>query len=133
MNDKYTVAEELRNKILTIGENLNIRRFVRYEGNVVAYIHGGGRIGVLVDFEGDAQVVSNPAFPEIGKDVAMQVAALNPLYLDRTAVTPDILEKEKEILMAQIKNDEKNAKKPDQIIAKMVEGKLGNITRPTAL
>ncbi len=119
-----TVAEALREKILVIGENLNIRRFARYEGNVVSYVHGEGRIGVMVKFDADANV--NPdVLNECGKDVAMQIAALNPLYLDKDSVPQDDLDKEKEILIAQIKNDPKNANKPEQIIQKMVEGRLG--------
>jgi len=125
INAEYTVNEELRNNILTIGENMSIRRFVRVEGNLVSYVHGGGRIGVLVRFDGDAAMTKNPAFEEMGKDVAMQIAALNPSYLDEASVPADVLQKEKEILMAQIKNDPKMASKPEQIIAKMVDGRVG--------
>jgi len=124
-DDKFTVAETLREKILTIGENMKIRRFERYVGNVVSYIHGGGRIGVLVDFEGSAADVNNPAFVEMGRDVAMQIAALNASYLDRDSVPAEVLDKEKEILMAQIQNDPKNANKPANIIEKMVGGRIG--------
>ena len=74
-----TVADALREKILVIGENMNIRRFVRYEGAVATYIHGGGRIGVAVEF--DTDVASNPRFVEFGKDIAMQIAAVNPLFV----------------------------------------------------
>ena len=108
-----TVDAMLKDKILTIGENIKIRRFVRYEGDCVAYVHGGGRIGVLVRFE--TENVPAEVLNECGKDVAMQIAALNPAYLD----------KEKEILMAQIQNDPKNSKKPQNIIEKMVTGRIG--------
>ena len=75
-----TVDAMLKDKILTIGENIKIRRFVRYEGDCVAYVHGGGRIGVLVRFE--TENVPAEVLNECGKDVAMQIAALNPAYLD---------------------------------------------------
>lgn len=120
-----TVADALREKVLVIGENLNIRRFARYEGDCVAYIHGGGRIGVLVRFEADAAAAGSEALVECGKDVAMQIAAMNATYLDKSCVPAEDLEKEKEILIAQIKNDPKNASKPEAIIHKMVEGRIG--------
>lgn len=118
-----TVDEMLKDKILTIGENIKIRRFVRYEGDCVAYVHGGGRIGVLVRFE--TENIPAEVLGECGKDVAMQIAALNPLYLDKSTVPAEAIEKEKEILMAQIQNDPKNAKKPANIIEKMVTGRIG--------
>lgn len=118
-----TVDEMLKDKILTIGENMKIRRFARYEGDCVAYVHGGGRIGVLVRVE--AENVPAEVITEVGKDVAMQIAALNPAYLDKTTVPAEAIEKEKEILMAQIQNDPKNAKKPQNIIEKMVTGRIG--------
>ena len=122
-DSEMTVDEMLKDKILTIGENLKIRRFVRYEGDCVAYVHGGGRIGVLVRFE--TENVPAEVLNECGKDVAMQIAALNPAYLDKTTVPAEALDKEKEILMAQIQNDPKNAKKPQNIIEKMVTGRIG--------
>ena len=125
MNETYmgsdlTVAETLREKILTIGENLNIRRFARYEGPVSAYIHGGGRIGVLVLFDADDAVTSKPEFAELAKDVAMQVAAAMPSYLDRDSVPANVLAKEKEILSIQARNEGK----PENIIEKMVNGRI---------
>ena len=120
-----TVADALRDKILVIGENLSIRRFQRYEGDIVAYVHGGGRIGVLVRFDADAACAASEELQECGKDVAMQIAALNPTYLSKETVPAEALEKEKEILISQIKNDPKNASKPEQIIHKMVEGRIG--------
>ena len=119
-----TVTETLREKILVIGENLSIRRFARFEGEVVSYVHGEGRIGVLVRLEA-ADGLNPDVLYECGKDIAMQIAALNPLYLDKDSVPQGDIEKEKEILIAQIKNDPKNANKPEQIIEKMVEGRLG--------
>ena len=120
-----TVAEVLREKVLVIGENLSIRRFVRFEGDCVAYVHGGGRIGVLVRFEADDAASGTDILKECGKDVAMQIAALNAAYLDKSTVPAEALEKEKEILVAQIKNDPKNASKPEAIITKMVDGRIG--------
>ncbi len=117
------VAAALREKILVIGENLSIRRFERYEGNCVAYVHGGGRIGVLVKFDADGG--DHDAMVACGKDVAMQIAALNPQYLSKESVPAADVEKEKEILVSQIKNDPKTANKPEQIISKMVEGRIG--------
>ena len=118
-----TVDEALKNLILVIKENIKIRRFVRYEGDCVAYVHGGGRIGVLVRFE--TENVPAEVLNECGKDVAMQIAALNPAYLDKSTVPAEALDKEKEILMAQIQNDPKNSKKPQNIIEKMVTGRIG--------
>lgn len=130
---KITVADALREKILVIGENLNIRRFDRYEGDVVAYVHGGGRIGVLVRFDAGREISGSELLQECGKDVAMQIAALNPLYLDRDSVPQDVIEKEKEILVAQIKNDPKNTNKPEQIVQKMVDGRIGKFFENSCL
>lgn len=118
------VAAALRDKILVIGENLNIRRFVRYEGECVSYIHGGGRIGVLVRFDAEPGV-NHEALVSCGKDVAMQIAALNPSYLDEASVPEADLQKEKDTLMGQIRNDPKTANKPQAIIEKMVQGRIG--------
>lgn len=119
-----TIDEMLKENILKIGENQKIRRFVRVEGDCVSYVHGGGRIGVLVKFEADEKASGSETLKEVGKDVAMQIAALNPLYLNEESVPAEDIEKEKEILIAQIKNDPKNAKKPDAIIEKMIGGKI---------
>ena len=118
-----TVQDALTEKIAVIGENLNIRRFEKLEsdGCIVAYIHGGGRIGVLV--EADTDVV-NDEVKACLKNVAMQVAAMSPKYVSRDEVSQEFLDKEKEILLAQAKNDPKNANKPDNIIEKMLIGRL---------
>ena len=118
-----TVKDALTEKIAVIGENLNIRRFEKLEsdGCIVAYIHGGGRIGVLV--EADTDVV-NDEVKTCLKNVAMQVAAMSPKYVSRDEVSQEFLDKEKEILLAQAKNDPKNANKPDNIIEKMIIGRL---------
>lgn len=128
-----TVADALRDKILVIGENLSIRRFARYEGDCVAYVHGGGRIGVLVKFEADAAASGTDVLTECGKDVAMQIAALNPLYLSKENVPAADIEREKEVLIAQIQNDPKNASKPANIIEKMVEGRIGKFYEQNCL
>ena len=117
-----TVDAMLKDKILTIGENIKIRRFVRYEGDCVAYVHGGGRIGVLVRFE--TENVPTEVLNECGKDVAMQIAALNPAYLDKSTVPAEALDKEKEILMAQIQNDPKESQKPEKVIQGMIQGRI---------
>ena len=124
-DEQYTVAQTLQNLILVIGENMKIRRFERVEGNAVSYIHGGGRIGVIVNFDADEAVASTDKFVEAGKDVAMQLAALNAPYLNKESVPAEVIEKEKEILIAQIQNDPKTANKPLNIIEKMVDGRIG--------
>ncbi|MBQ1950172.1 MAG: elongation factor Ts [Clostridia bacterium] len=119
-----TMADVLRDKVMVIGENLSVRRFIRYEGDCVAYVHGAGRIGVLVQFEADAAASGSDALIECGKDVAMQIAALNAPYLDQASVPADVIAHEKEVQLALIKNDPKNANKPENILEKMIEGKL---------
>ncbi len=126
-----TVDEALKEKILVIGENMKLRRFVRYEGDIVSYVHGGGRIGVMVKF--DTDLAGKPEFVECGKDIAMQIAAINPSYLNREEVPAEVVAKEKEILMAQIQGDEKLKNKPEQVIAKMVEGKIGKYYKENCL
>ena len=121
------VEEALRDKILTIGENMNIRRFARFEGTVVTYIHGGGRIGVAALF--DTDVASNPAFAETAKDVALQIAASAPAYLDKDAVPADVIEKEKEILRVQALNEGK----PEAIVDKMVMGRISKYYKENCL
>lgn len=121
--DGTTVGEMLTALIVKIGENMNIRRFARVEteGAVVAYIHAAGKIGVLVEADAPA---GNADVEEALKNVAMQVAALNPKYLSSDDVPQDYKDHEMEILVAQAKNDPKNASKPDAIIEKMVTGRL---------
>ena len=123
--DGRTVTQALQDRVLVIGENISIRRFVRFEGDCVAYVHGGGRIGVLVRFEAEGAASGSDILKECGKDVAMQIAALNATYLDKSTVPAEALEKEKETLIAQIKNDPKNANKTENIITKMVDGRIG--------
>lgn len=126
-----TIGELLTAKIAKIGENLNIRRFARIEttGAVVEYIHAAGKIGVLV--EADAE--NNDTTKECLKNVAMQVAALNPKYLSSDDVPEDYKEHEKKILIEQLKNDPKNASKPDNIIEKMITGRLAKELKEVCL
>ena len=124
MNCKYvgsdlTVSETMPEKVMSIGENLQIRRFVRFSENTsVGYVHAGGKIGVLVNLAADVDVT------EIGKNVAMQIAALNPRFWDKSQVTQDVLDEEKEVMLGQMANDPKMANKPDQVKEKIVMGKL---------
>ncbi len=122
-----TIAAQLQDKILTIGENMKIRRFVRYEGNVAAYVHGGGRIGVLVRF--DTDVANNDAFKDFAKTIAMQIVASNPTYVDKDSVPADVVAHEKEILTAQAVNEGK----PVQIAEKMVMGRIGKFYKEVCL
>ena len=123
-DESLTVKEALSSQISIIGENMNIRRFkqvVEENGVVVSYIHAGGRIGVLVDVETS---IVNDAVKEMGKNIAMQIAALNPKYTSRDEVSADFIEHEKSILMAQIQNDPKEASKPEKVIQGMIQGRI---------
>ena len=118
-----TVTQQQQEMVLVIGENIKIRRFARFpEGVSVPYIHAGGKIGVLVNLEVDGEVSDKVL--EMGKDVAMQIAALNPRFWDKSQVTDDVLDEEKRIMLAQMDNDPKMASKPAQVKEKIVEGKL---------
>lgn len=124
LEPEYTVAQALSQKISVIGENLKIRRFAVVEaadGCIVSYSHGGGRIGVLVAAKTD---VVNDTVKDALKNVAMQVAALSPKYVSRDEISADYLAHEKEILMAQIKNDPKESAKPEKVIEGMINGRL---------
>ena len=121
-----TVEQAQQEKVLVIGENIKVRRFARYAtGLSVPYVHMGGRIGVIVNMEVSAGLEAKPEVLELGKDVAMQIAAMNPTYCDKSEVDPSVLEKEKEILIIQAKEDPKNANKPANILEKMVTGRVG--------
>ena len=122
-----TVAAALQEKVLTIGENLKIRRFVRMEGDLVTYIHGNGRIGVLVKFATD--VADKDGFAEYAKDIAMQIAAANPQFLNKEAVPADTIAKEKEILTVQAINEGK----PANIAEKMVMGRINKYYKEVCL
>ena len=116
-----TVEQQQQEMVLVIGENIKVRRFARFaDGVSVPYVHAGGKIGVLVNLE----VTGGIDATEIGKDVAMQIAALNPRFWDKTQVTQDVLDEEKKIMLVQMSNDPKMASKPEQVKEKIVMGKL---------
>ncbi len=117
-----TVEEALQDLFIKIRENMVIRRFERLEGVLVPYVHGGGSIGVLVKLDTDLD--ADKVF-EVGKNCALQIAAMNPGYLDRTTVPASVIDEEKKIMLAQMADDPKMAKKPQQVLEKIVEGKVG--------
>ena len=120
---ELTVLQQQQEMVLVIGENIKVRRFARFaEGVSVPYIHAGGKIGVLVNLDVDGDATDKVL--EMGKDLAMQIAALNPRFWDKGQVTPDVLEEEKRIMLAQMDNDPKMAGKPAQVKEKIVAGKL---------
>lgn len=127
VNSTMTVQEELTEKIQTIGENMKIRRFTRMEGDLVSYVHGGGKIGVMVQFETD--LGGQPAFEEAGKNVALQIAFAAPEYLNKEDVPAERVEKEKEILTQQAIAEGK----PAAVAEKMVMGRLGKFYKEICL
>lgn len=122
-----TVAELLQDKVLTIGENIQVRRFARMEGACVAYVHAGGKIGVLVNF--DTDLASKPEFSAYGKDIAMQIAALNTPYLNEKDVPSEVIDHEKEVMRQQVINEGK----PEAIAEKIVMGKIGKYYKENCL
>ena len=118
-----TVSDALAEKTGTIGEKLSIRRFVILEGAVATYIHGAGATGVVVTFTTD--VAETEGFKECAKNIALQVAAMPVRYLNKESVPAEVLEEEKGILISQMKQDPKMANKPDAVLAKIVEGRVG--------
>ena len=124
-----TVDALLKEKILTIGENIKIRRFARYEGVVTSYVHAGGRIGVIVKFDTTDEIASTDAFKVYAHNVAMQIAAMNAEYLDEASVPAERVEKEKEILTQQIVDEGK----PQNIAEKIVAGRLNKFFKEICL
>ena len=125
-----TVAETMPEKVMSIGENLQIRRFVRFETHTsVGYVHAGGKIGVLVNLAVEGGVDAT----EVGKNVAMQIAALNPRFWDKTQVTEDVLAEEKKIALALMDSDPKMASKPAQVKEKIVMGKMNKFYEENCL
>ena len=118
-----SVSDALAEKTGTIGEKLSIRRFAIIEGAVATYIHGMGATGVVVSF--DTDIATSDAFKECAKNVALQTAAMPVLYLDAASVPAEVLEEEKAILIKQMQQDPKMANKPQQVLEKIVEGKVG--------
>ena len=128
LNSDLTVSETMPEKVMSIGENLQIRRFVRFADNTsVGYVHAGGKIGVLVNLAADVDVT------EIGKNVAMQIAALNPRFWDKSQVTEDVLAEEKKIALALMDSDPKMAAKPAQVKEKIVMGKMNKFYEENCL
>lgn len=124
LDPSLTVAEKLSSMISIIGENMHIRRFAALEeqnGFVESYIHAGGKIGVILDVESD---VVNDDVRAMAKNVCMQIAALKPVYTNDSEISADFIEKEKEILKAQIMNDPKESSKPEKVINGMIEGRI---------
>ena len=133
LDTDMTVEAKLKDMIFTIGENMNIRRFLIVEGVLTSYIHGKGSTGVIVKFEADDAVAAKDGFAEFAKNVALQVAAMPVLYLNKESVPEKDLEEEKSIILTQLHNDPKNANKPAQILEKMVVGKLGKFYEKNCL
>ena len=127
---ELTVGEMIPEKVMVIGENNQIRRFARFPENFsVAYVHAGGKIGVLVNLEVSGGIDATV----IGKDIAMQIAALNPRFWDKSQVSEDVLAEEKKILVAQMDNDEKMASKPLQVKEKIAAGKMNKFFEENCL
>ena len=129
-DNAVTIKDMLTEKIAKIGENMNLRRFARFDGNVVGYIHMGGRIGVMVNVE---CANFDDEVKEAARDVAMHIAAMNPAYLDEASVPAEDLEKEKHFILAQMKEDPKNANKPENILEKMLTGKINKFFEQNCL
>lgn len=129
-----TVTETLNDLVLTIGENMKVRRFETMDGIVSTYIHGGGAVGVMVGFDvADDAKADTEEFEAMGKNVAMQIAAMNPSYLDEASVPEEVIEHEKGILAAQMKEDPKMASKPEAVLAKIAAGKMGKYYKENCL
>ena len=128
-----TVDQALKELILVIKENIKVRRFTRYEGVCSAYVHGGGTHGILVNFETTNGIDAKDEFVAYGKDIAMQVAAANPSYVDEASVPAEVVAKEKEIMLAQMAGDPKTANKPDAVKQKMIEGKIKKFFKENCL
>lgn len=126
-----TVLENLQDKILSIGENIKIRRFERVEGVTATYIHGGGTVGVIVLFDTDK--ADNEQFKVMGKDIAMQIAAMTPQYVAINDVPEDVIAHEKEIFLAQIKEDPAMASKPEKVIEGIINGKISKLFKEICL
>lgn len=129
-----TVTETLNDLVLSIGENMKVRRFERMDGVVATYIHGGGAVGVMVGFDvADEAKAADPEFVAMGKNVAMQIAAMSPSYLDEASVPAEVVAHEQSILAAQMKEDPKMASKPDSVLAKIAAGKMGKYYKENCL
>lgn len=126
-----TVQEEQQEMVLVIGENIKVRRFARFQSGVsVSYVHAGGKIGVLVNFETD---VAADKVEAIGKDVAMQIAAMNPRFWDKTQVDQGTLDEEEKVMKVQMENDPKMAGKPEKVLEGIIKGKMGKFYKENCL
>ena len=130
--DGKTVSELVQELFLKIRENIRIRRFARFDGKTVSYVHAGGKIGVLVKLETEL-AADNAELVTMGKNICMQIAAMNPAYLDEASVPAEVIAKEKEILIAQMKEDPKMANKPEAVLGKIVDGKIGKYYKENCL
>jgi len=130
-----TVEESRQDRILSMGENLSIRRFARIAGNpaVASYVHGGGAIGVLAVFNADDSVARSEAFNVMAKDVAMQIAAMSPLFLSAAAVPAEFIEGKKAELAAELAEDPKMAGKPEKMLENIINGKLNKFLKESCL
>ena len=129
-----TVDAKLKEMIFTIGEKITIRRFVIREGITSTYIHGAGVAGVIVRFTADEAVANNAEFAAVAKNIALQIAAGSPpTYVCQAEVPANVIEEEKNIQVAALKNDPKNANKPDAILEKIVIGKMGKFYESVCL
>ena len=124
-----TIDALLKDRILTIGENMKVRRFARYEGAVTSYVHAGGRIGVIVKFDTTDEIAATDGFKEYARNVAMQIAAVMPQYVTQSEVPEDVVAKEKAILTEQIVNDGK----PAAVAEKIVMGRIGKFFKEICL
>ena len=130
---EYTVEATVKDKIFTIGENITLRRFVVVEGTTSTYVHGNGVTGVVVKFVTDGIDTDGAEFAEFAKNIALQLGAYPTQYLDPASVPASVIADETEIIKQQIKNDPKNASKPEAIIEKMATGKLGKFYEANCL
>lgn len=127
-------VKDAQNEVfMKIRENMHIRRFERYEGTVATYIHAGGSVGVMVAFDADDAVASKDEFKVMGKDVAMQIAAMSPQYVCPKCVPDEVIEHEKGIQMAQIKADPKMAGKPEKVLENIINGKISKFYKEVCL
>ncbi|NLM57100.1 MAG: elongation factor Ts [Clostridiales bacterium] len=127
-DDTFNVEGKLKDMIFTIGENMNIRRFVIVDGILSTYIHGKGATGVIVRFDTSEEIAKTEGFAEFSKNIALQIAAGNPpTYVSIEDVPQSVIDEEMEIQIAAAKNDEKLAGKPDAVIEKIVKGKLDKL------
>ncbi len=132
-NDEFTVEGALKDKIFQIGEKLTLRRFIIVDGITSTYVHGKGATGVVVKFTADDAAANHAGFAEYAKNIALQVAAYPTQYVNQEDVPADVVNAEKDVLVAQIKNDPKMANKPEAIIEKMVSGRMGKFYEANCL